>query len=68
MSETNYITTKAKDLLKLHGGKCSVREDSDLGREYRRLEATGEVNVELRGMAGYIRVTEKDYRAPYEQV
>ena len=65
MSES--METRARELLKLHSGACSVRDDSDHGREYRRLEQLGEVKITASGMVGYIRVTDKDYKTPAEK-
>ncbi len=64
MSETNHTPLeRAKSLLEVHGGICSVRDDSDIGRAFREMEKAGEVEITLMpstpGVYGYIRIERK---------
>lgn len=54
------IEQRAKNLLEIHNGVCSVRDDSDLGRAYREMEKAGEVEISHQGgIVGYIRIERK---------
>jgi hypothetical protein len=58
----NTIEQRAKNLLDIHQGVCSVREDSPLGQEYREMEKRGEVTITTQGgIIGYIRVERKTF-------
>jgi len=59
----NTVEQRAKNLLDIHQGVCSVREDSPLGQTYRKMEEAGEVLITsmppMPGVVGFIRVERK---------
>jgi hypothetical protein len=61
----NTLEQRAKNLLDIHNGVCSVREDSPLGEEYKKMEQRGEVEItpmpSMPGVVGFIRVERKAF-------
>jgi len=55
---------RAKSLLEIHKGRCSVREATPLGQAFREMEAAGEVEITpTYSMVGYIHIATKAFLA-----
>lgn len=59
------ILAQAKDLLKMHGGSCSVPEDSRFGAAFKLIEQSGEVVIKPSGTVGYIDVYDPDFKPKF---
>lgn len=56
------ILAAARNLLRAHGGSCSVEENSRLGAAFRLMEQTGEVDIFKSGTEGYVDVYDKNFK------